>query len=215
MHRGVPRHAEKARGAARERVRAYRNGSCEITCRAGCRTEWDLNAASDTARRRMFRRRMFRRSLSETMALPLSTVVRVLRERRVVEKLPLAWRTAVRPSLMRRCARGGPSVTRPPSGRAGCRLRQSFPASRHACVAARMQRRVGLRGIGRLERAGPSGRRPGARCSSPTRRGSGFCGSSGRSKPSGALLVATDSARGVATDSAPLQRGVHVGRSRP
>ncbi len=31
------------------------------------------------------------------MALPLSTVVRVLRERRVVEKLPLAWRTTVRP----------------------------------------------------------------------------------------------------------------------
>ena len=58
----------------------------------------DLNdAASDTARRRMFRRGMFRRSLSETMALPLSTVVRVLRERRVVEKLPLAWRTTVRP----------------------------------------------------------------------------------------------------------------------
>ena len=45
----------------------------------------------------MFRHGMFRRSLSETMALPLSTVVRVLRERRVVEKLPLAWRTAVRP----------------------------------------------------------------------------------------------------------------------
>ena len=67
----------------------------------------DLNdAASDTARRRMFRRGIFCRSLSETMALPLSTVVRVLRERRVVEKLPLAWRTAVRPSLMRRCARG-------------------------------------------------------------------------------------------------------------
>ena len=69
----------------------------------------DLNdAASDTARRRMFRRGIFCRSLSETMALPLSTVVRVLRERRVVEKLPLAWRTAVRPTLMRRCARVGP-----------------------------------------------------------------------------------------------------------
>ena len=95
MHRGVPRRAEKARGAARECDRAYRNGSCEIPCRAGFRTECDLNdAASDTARRRMFCR-----SLSEAMALPLSTVVRVLRERRVVEKLPLAWRTTVRPSL--------------------------------------------------------------------------------------------------------------------
>ena len=55
----------------------------------------------------MFRRGMFRRSLSETMALPLSAVVRVLRERRVVEKLPLAWRTAVRPSRTRRRAHKG------------------------------------------------------------------------------------------------------------
>ncbi len=97
MHLGVPRHAQKARGAARERDRAYRNGLCDnMPC--GIPYPWDLNdAASDTARRRMFRRGIFCRSLSETMALPLSTVVRVLRERRVVEKLPLAWRTAVRP----------------------------------------------------------------------------------------------------------------------
>ena len=41
------------------------------------------------------------------MVLPLGVVVRVLRERRVVEKLPLAWRTAVRPSRMHRRAHKG------------------------------------------------------------------------------------------------------------
>ena len=84
------------------------------------------------------------------MVLPLGVVVRVLRERRVVERLPLAWRTAVRPSRMRRRARrGGPSVARPPSGGPNAVCVSHSAASRRIRVAARIQRRVGLSGIGR------------------------------------------------------------------
>ena len=83
-------------------------------------------SASDTVPRGILCREIFCRSLSETMVLPLGVVVRVLRERRVVERLPLAWRTAVRPSRMRRRAPGWAQCDAAAIGRAECRLRRSL-----------------------------------------------------------------------------------------